>query len=114
MLSLKVKFEGIAPELANIIQKGDIAKSASGEVQAEIKEIISNKRSELLTLKGDELITINHPFNKDMLMWLDVYCIERDGQYYYRNMPTKIGNNIVFSTDLYTITGTIIGMEMPK
>jgi predicted protein tyrosine phosphatase len=111
-ISLQVKFSGVLPEVANVVQKGDIEKDAFEKTVARISSIISNKQSQVLTLKEDEFISLKHPFNKDILASLDVRCIEKEGVYYYKNYPVKMGNNIVFATDLYSISGVIVGMEI--
>lgn len=109
---LEVKFSGIVPEIADIIQKGAIERDTFGKIVARIVSVISNKPSQVLTLKDNEFVILNHPFNRDILISLKVLCIEKDGVYYFKNYPVKMGNNIAFSTDLYSITGLIIGMEI--
>ena len=47
-LNLQVKFSGIIPEIANIVQVGDIEKDAFDKVEARIGTITSNKQSEVL------------------------------------------------------------------
>ncbi len=112
-LSLQIKFSGVIPEIASIIQKGNLERSSSEErVEAKINWIISNKPSEVLSLEKGKFITLNHPFQKDIVASLDVLCTEKNGIYYFKNYPAKMGNNIVFATDLYSISGTIIGMEI--
>jgi len=111
-ISLQVKFTGVVPEIARAIQKGDIEKDAFEKTVARINSIISNEPSQVLSLRKDEFIALNHPFNKDILGSLDVLCIEKGGVYYFKDCPVKMGNNIVFVTDLYSITGLLIGMEI--
>lgn len=112
-ISLQVKFSGVIPEIASIIQKGDAEKSVSKErVKARIRSIISNKPSEVLSLDRGKFITLNHPFHKDIVLSLDVLCVQKDGIYYFKNYPAKMGNSIVFATDLYSVSGTIIGLEI--
>lgn len=111
-ISLEVKFSGVFPEIANIVQKGDAEKDPLEKTAARIISIISNTPSEVLTLKENKFITLIHPFSKDLLLVLDVQCTEKEGIYYFKNYPVKMGNNITFATDLYSITGVIIGMGM--
>ncbi|MBL7132260.1 MAG: hypothetical protein ISS45_12825 [Candidatus Omnitrophica bacterium] len=111
-ISLRVKFSGVLPEVATTIQKGDIEKDALEKTVARISTVISNNPSQVLTLKDDEFITLSHPFQRDILSSLDVLCIEKEGVYYFKNYPVKMGNNITFTTDLYSISGLIVGMEM--
>lgn len=107
-ISLQVKFTGIIPEMSNIIKKGDSERDPIGEVSAKIISIISNNPSEVLTLtKKNDLITLKHPFYRDIVVQLDIYGIEKEGIYYFKNYPVKIGNTITFTSDLYSVSGTI-------
>ncbi|MFQ5681265.1 MAG: DUF4330 family protein [Candidatus Omnitrophota bacterium] len=110
-VSLQVKFTGLAPEVAKVIQRGDVEKDAQDKVVARIGEVISNKPSQVLTIKEGQFISLNHPFQRDIVLGLDVLCIEKDGVYYFKNYPVKMGNNIVFATELYSISGMIVGMD---
>ncbi len=112
-IPLQVKFTGLLPEIANAVRKGDIEQSVFGKTIARISSIISNKPSEMFVLQKDIVIdALRHPFNRDLLVNLDVQCIEKENVYYFKNYPVKMGNRIVFSTDLYSITGLIVGMEL--
>lgn len=111
-ISLQVKFSGVVPELASVIQKGDIEKDFLEKTAAVISSIIDNKPSQVLTLKENMFINLKHPFYRDILVSLDVQCIEKEGVYYFKNYPVKMGNSIVFSTDLYSITGLIVGLGL--
>ncbi|MEW6009457.1 MAG: DUF4330 family protein, partial [Candidatus Omnitrophota bacterium] len=111
-LKLNVKFSGAIPEVAKIIQEGDTEKAMDGEVVSRITSIISNKPAEVLTLDKGSFMTLSHPFHKDIIVALEVLCVEKDGILHFKNYPAKIGNNITFSTDLYSISGTIINLEM--
>lgn len=110
-VQLVVKFTGIIPEVAKIIQEGDTETDQENKVVAKLKTIISNKPSDVLVLKEDRWITLTHPFQKDVLVILEMFCIEKEGILYFKNYPVKIGNMITFVTDLYSIQGIIIGLE---
>ena len=111
-LSLQVKFPGVIGEVAIAIQKGDTEKDDFDKTVARIQSIISNNPSQIVSVKEGEVIILTHPFNKDLLLSLDVLCMEKKGVYYFKSYPVKLGNNIVFCTDLYSISGIIIGMEL--
>lgn len=111
-LHTEVKFSGVIPEVANIISEGNIEKDPTGRTVAVLKRILTNKYSELLTLKENKFISADHPFLRDFVINLDFLCIEKDGVLYFKNYPVKMGNNITFTTDLYSLTGTIIGLEI--
>lgn len=111
-LSLEVKFTGVIPEIVNIVRKGDIEKDVFDKKVARTVSVITNKPSQVLTVEKNKLFTLNHPFRRDILLSLDILCMEKEGSYYFKNYPVKIGNNITFVTDLYSITGLIVGLEM--
>lgn len=108
----EVKFSGVIPEVAKAIAERNIEKDPTGRTVAILKKILFNKPSELLTLKENKFISVNHPFFRDLVINLDFLCIEKDGVLYFKNYPVKMGNNITFTTDLYSLTGTIIGLEI--
>lgn len=111
-LSLRVRLAGLAPEIANAIQKGDREKDVFDKTVGRISSVISNNPSQVLTIKQDEFVMLSHPYQKDILLSLEVLCIEKEGIYYFKNYPVKMGNNIAFSTDMYAVSGEIIGMEI--
>ena len=108
----EVEFSGIIPEVAKVISQKDMEKDPTGRTVAILREILVNKYSELLITKENKFISVNHPFLKDLVLNLDFLCIEKDGILYFKNYPVKMGNSITFTTDLYSLTGTIIGIEI--
>ncbi|HDZ76732.1 MAG TPA: hypothetical protein ENH41_01445 [Candidatus Omnitrophica bacterium] len=110
-LSLQVKFSGIIPEVANVITEGDVEKDPTGKITGRLKAIISSRSSDVLILKKGKFITLAHPFQKDVVVLLDLFCVEKDGILYFKNYPVKMGNAVTFTTDLYSISGMIVGVE---
>lgn len=110
-VQLVVKFTGVIPEVAKTIQEGDIEKDPESKIAAKLKTIISNKSSDVLILKEDRWITVTHPFHKDIVAILEMSCIEKEGILYFKNYPVKMGNTVTFTTDLYSISGVITGIE---
>ena len=111
-ITLQLKLTGVAPEIASIIQKEDVERDPSGAVVAKVDSVVSNKSSQVLSLQNNKFITLKHPFNKDILLSLSVKCTEKAGVYYFKNYSVKMGNSLAFATDLYSVSGTIVGMEM--
>lgn len=111
-IELKVEFPGVFPELAEMISAGDIEKDPAGRVTAKLASILSDQFSDVLTLRDDIFVKISHPFHRNIVAALDLLCIEKGGTLYSKNYPVKVGNNITFSTDLYSISGTITGLEV--
>jgi hypothetical protein len=111
-LTLQARFEGVIPEIAKIIQAGDAERDASGRVVGRVASIITNELSRVLALKEDKFVTFQHPYLRDIVAILEILCVEKDGVYYFKNYPVKIGNNLVFSTELYSLSGVITGLEV--
>lgn len=107
-----IKFSGVISEVAKLVYEGDKETNAEGQIVARLKKIVSNKSSEVLVLKEDKWITLDHPFQKDIVVILDILCVEKEGVFYFKNYPIKIGNTIVFSPEMYSISGTVIGLEI--
>lgn len=112
-IHVKIKFTGIIPELSKLISEGDIVKERDDRVKGRLKTILSNKPSEtqILTLQDNKYITISNPATMDIIAFLDLICDEKDGTLYFRDYPIKVGNMLVFTTNMYSISGTIIGLE---
>ena len=113
-LVIQVKFSQVIPEMAKVVQKGDIGKDAFGNTIAKIGSIISNEAALVTTVdeRDDKFITLRHPFDRDIRVTLEVLCVEREGAYYFKDDLIKMGKNITFNTDLYSITGLITGIEL--
>jgi len=110
---VKVLFMGASPELSTLINKGHIERDGEGNIIGELKEVLSNKTSEVSALKMEEnkVVLINDPYRNDVVALLNLLCTEKEGTLYFKNYSVKIGNQINFTSELYSVTGTIIGME---
>ncbi len=113
-LKLRVKALGVIPEVANFIRKGDVEKDVFGRTIGRIDSILSNESAlvvEGMTEDG-KFITLNHPFNRSIVVLLDALCIEKDGAYYYKDSLAKMGSEIAFGTTSYSILGRIVGLRI--
>ncbi len=111
-MEVKVRFSGVIPEVAKILSEGDTEKNPLDKTIARLRTIVSNKSSEVLILKENKFLTVSHPFQKDIVAILDFLCIEKEGTLYFKNYPVKMGNSITFTTDLYSLTGSIVSLEI--
>ena len=111
-ISLRVKFSRVVPEIAKVVREGDIGKDAFGKTIGRISSIISNEPALVTTVDvyEDKFITLRHPFERDIVVSLEVLCVEREGEYYFKDYLAKMGKDIVITTDLYSISGLIIGL----
>lgn len=64
-----------------------------------------------MTLREDKFSILAHHFLKDMVLLMDVVTIDKEGVLCFKNYPVKIGNNITFTTELYSVTGVITSIE---
>ena len=112
-LKFRVKFTGVGPEVARSLLKGDVEKDVFERTIGRIDSILSNEPAmlETITVEG-KFVTLNHPFNRDIVVFLDAQCMEKDGAYYYKNSLAKMGNEIVFNTTSYSISGMIVGIRI--
>lgn len=108
---IQVKFSGVLPEVASIIKKEDTEMSPDNIIMAKIIDIVASKAGDVLTVKDDKFLIVSNPYQKDIVVLLDILCFEKDGTLYFKNYPVKMGNLIMFSTDIYSLTGVIIGFE---
>lgn len=113
-LFVHVKFNGLIPELAQLVAEGDEDKDLEGELRGRIKSIIGNKPSDIMvfTAQGNKYIRIANPYQMDVTAVLELRCEDRDGILFYKNYPIKIGNVIIFSTNQYNLNGTITKLEI--
>jgi len=122
---LRIKYTNLLPDIAATVKVGDEQVEVSEEViegkkvvrrevVAKIEKIISNEPAEYITLWGDmtKWAFAKHPKNRDLILEIKVLCEQRgDDLFFSRNVPLKIGLRFNFSTSLYSISGTIIGMR---
>lgn len=112
-LKLQVKFTKVVPEVAKVIQKGDIEKDVFERTIGKIGSILSNKPTLVDTITDQgKYITLNHPFYRDIVVSIDAQCMEKEGAYYYKDSMAKMGNEIVFNATSYSITGMIVGLKI--
>lgn len=110
--SLKVKFSSIIPQIRDVLKEGDVEKDFYGTSIGMISKIISDEPAKMMVIKEGKLEELMLPYQRDILIAMDIYCEEKEGMFYFKNYPVKMGNSITFSTPLYSISGLITGMEI--
>lgn len=107
-LEVQIKFQRVMPELASFLSEGN----TDGEETGRLKKITVNKNAELVALgKNDQAVVMQDPTAREITATFDLICIEEDGYVKYKGYVVKIGNAIVFSTNLYTIQGFVVGIR---
>lgn len=108
-----VKFSATIPELVRLIKEGDTVKDASGRTIGSIKSIISDMPSQvqMLAVQENRFISVPNPTSRDMVASIDLLCEEKDGTLFFKDYPVKVASLINFTTNVYSVTGTIIAFE---
>ena len=107
---LKVKFKNIIPEIAGLINIGDENRDDAGNVLAQIKSIIGNQPSEVVVQENGALINTYQPINRDVVLQIEAICTKIGVKLLFGKSIIKVGTEILFSTEKYDITGTIISV----
>lgn len=112
-IKIKVKFPGLSPELSKMINAGHYEKNDEGKLIARLIGIISSSSSVLSVARVDQekLVFINDPSRNDIIVSLDVFCDEKDGNLFFKNSPVKLNGQITFNSNLYVVSGTIVGID---
>ncbi len=110
-LPVKIRLSETEIEYNDVIRKGDLEKDAYGKTIAEITSVSMNPLKVWILVDNKMLTTIDHPDKKEIVIELSLLCVKKGGAYYYKATPVKIGKAIGFSTEIYSVSGTIIGMK---
>ncbi len=115
IIQVEVKFLNVLLEVANVTKEGDVARDSAGDVKGTLIKIVSNEspKSYLLDAKDNQFVIIPNPYSqsRDILAVLDLKCVQQDRALYFDTYVIKIGSPILFSTDLYDMQGTIVGIK---
>jgi hypothetical protein len=133
-VTVKAKFNGLIPEVAALIDKGDYEGIVKHEAEGKGHEYGKNPeiREEIIAKVKDNPIIetqktlsfyelreykwLPYPSHqKDITLNLDILCTRKDdGLTYYKNSSVKVGTSFSFQTKEYDINGIIIGIERQK
>jgi hypothetical protein len=108
----EIKFLKIMPELASVVMEGDIDKDPEGKTAGVLKKIISSKNSRFAAMGNNEQVVImEDPTTRDIQASFELKCTNNNGELDFEGYPVKIGSNIVFTTDLYSMQGVVVKIE---
>jgi hypothetical protein len=110
-VKVKVKFQELMPELVRVIGQGDEEKDLDGKTWGRLVTVLASKPSDILVVQDGKMCTALHPCAKDLEVFFELLCIEKNGEIYYKGQGMKMGNRFIFSTTLYSISGVIVGVE---
>lgn len=111
---VKIRFKNLEPELAKVISLGDVEKNKYGVTIGQVVKIENIMPASMIIHDSKEFVVTNHPYQKDVMVSLRLFCIDKNDVYYYKDFPVKIGSTLTFSTDLYNADGLIVGREPVK
>lgn len=114
-LTVEVRFSKIMPELANVLQEGDLQRNEMGNIVGKLVKIVSNEptKIQLIELSGysGNKFDISDSDCREIKALFELICVKRSGNFIYGGHIIKIGNQVSFSTDLYSIQGVITGVK---
>ncbi len=105
-----LKIENLEPEIFNSIQEGMTEKNNNNEVIAEIVGKTVQPHILLLTTEDGQLLTEEHPINKDITLETLIKA-SKSRDYYYNGQLVKIGNPLTVKTDIMDLNGEIIAIS---
>ena len=104
---VKVNFYAVSPEIFNIMKEGDVALDSAGKPTARLEKINEVGPCKTIMIDDKKAIGVIHPFNKGVMVTLDLLCVKIGRTLFYNDMPVKLGNTIMFSTDRYNQLGIV-------
>jgi len=115
VVRVEARFDRVIPELAKVMAEGDAEKDDSGRTLGKLVKVISNEPSRVLTMNStgvteDKLQFVPDPDHRDIKALLEL-TVEDSGSIKYRGSVMKIGNPIIFTTDLYYVQGTVTDVK---
>lgn len=112
-VSIKLKLVETEPEFRNIISKGDVEKNAFGETIGRLVDVSSVMPSKVWVIVDNKMLsTIDHPVKKDVIVNAEILCKRKDGILYHKTSPVKIGTTITFETEMYNLSGVVVGLKI--
>jgi hypothetical protein len=115
-VEVQVKFSRVIPELAKRLAEGDVDRDEKGRIIGVLRKVVSNTPPELIAIdmigiKDNKAVITTGSDYREIVAIFDINCFEESHTLYYRSYPIKIGNQVVFMTDLYSIMGIITDIK---
>lgn len=112
-VQVKVRFVSVLPELSILIDKGHLETDEDGMTIGVLKEInqVSPTRIRVINPETEKLIFVADPYLYDIVAVLDLLVTDKKNQLFYKNFPVKVGSQISFTSNLYTVSGTIVDVQ---
>lgn len=108
----EIKFLKVIPELASVVKEGDVDKDPGGNAAGVLKKIVSSRNSRFTAMGNNEQVVVTEdPTMRDIQASFDLNCVNNNGDLDFEGYPVKIGSNIVFTTDLYSMQGIVVKIE---
>ncbi len=111
-VAVQMRLTETDPDFRAIITKGDSERDSFGDTIGRLIGISSVKASKVWVVVENKMIsTIDHPVKRDIVIDADILCVKRDGVWYHKSQPVKIGSPILFETDMYNLLGTVATLK---
>lgn len=108
-----VRFNNIIPEIAKIIQNGDVSIDSGKDEFVVLKNVRKIEDDKVLAfLQNKEKYEIQErPDYKLVEVVFEVPVVKNEGNNFYKNQKIKVGQPFRFETEKYEISGTIIEVK---
>ncbi len=96
-----------------MITQGYIERNTQNRIVGRLKKIISINPSQVQALKLEEgkFVFINDPYRNDIVILLEILCTKRNRVLFFKEFSVKVGSMVTFVSELYSVSGEIIGIE---
>ena len=111
-VTVQIKLTETEPEFRAVISKGDVERDSYGDTIGRLIGISSIKASKVWVIVENKMIsTTDHPSKRDIVIGVVILCVKKEGVWYHKFQPVKIGSPLLFETDLYNLLGTVVALK---
>ncbi len=112
-IEVEVRFKGVFPELSMLIDNGHMETDEKGRTVGLLKEVKDRQPAQLqvFSSKDDKLVQVTDPHFYDIVALLDLLVSDKNGGAFYKSYPIKVGGQITFTSNLYTVSGLVTNIK---
>lgn len=113
-VSVQIKVTDMEPELVKFISQGDIEKDFWGKTIGRLTNVSIIRPSKTLVLADNRILSVaEHPIKKEMLIDMDILCLNKDDGFYYKNERLAVGSVLEFKSKYYILSSIIVDIRLP-
>jgi ribosomal 50S subunit-recycling heat shock protein len=105
--SVEVQLESVAPEVAESLSAGMVARS-EGSVSARVTDAEVDAAVITLTSDSGDIYRREHPIQKDVVLTVELSGRMTPSGLYFRSDPLQVGRTVLFDFSTVTVQGTVV------